>query len=462
MSQKQKKKGVIKMDLGTFQSAAGNSLDDPMALPTGPDAFREPQERGPRGGSRYERNDARSGRNDFDNGPAPSDMVDSWSRGGARNGGGFGGGDRRGGGGYGGDRRGGFGGGGASERPAHLRNLLGGGDSGMPPRPPGRSVADAFGGGGGGGGGGFQPRFPNAQGASGGRFRNRFEGGVDDDAGFNDPRFANKFSGGSGGASSEPAEEFPDLAVTNEASAEAPVEQMSKMKLTPEEAAAKKKADTEAKRQRKAEDKQRRAEEAAAAQAAKEAEAAKKAEQEAADAAALAAMLAKASGALDSGRKGAALATHVRGMADDAAPSAAALLAEVLRREGEDESCSWADDDNYGAVLKALVGGNADRQAALVTESQRFCHSKAFPKVAQDKKLIALHFQALFLGEIVDNDGFDKWIESEDESVPGKSTALFQTTEFIALINQEEEEEEGEREEEEEEEEEIDAPMPTV
>jgi hypothetical protein len=246
--------------------------------------------------------------------------------------------------------------------------------------------------------------------------------------------------------------------VSAELAEAAPIQQMAKVTLSAEEAAAKKKADAAAKRARKEEEKARRAEEAAAVVAAKAA--AKQAEEQAAldAAAALATLLKSAAVVVDTNKKGVDLKKHVDGMGATA-PSAAALTAEVLRRGGD--TTAWASHDEYGAALKALCGDDASKQGAVVAEVQRYCHSKSFPKDKDGKKLIAQHFQALFIGEVVDNDGFDYWLESEDESIPGKTTALFQSTEFIALINEVESEEERE-EEDMEEPDEIDAPMQTI
>lgn len=132
-------------------------------------------------------------------------------------------------------------------------------------------------------------------------------------------------------------------------------------------------------------------------------------------------------------------------------------------------AAGWCKESEYGHALKALLTGgtSSDRrkkQLAVLYAVQSYCAAKNFPvmwvagkdkKVVQ-KKLINSLFLALYAGEIVDEDTFLYWAdEDETDVVPGKLTAVVQTSEFITMLREREEEEEDEDDE-------VDAPREIV
>ena len=94
--------------------------------------------------------------------------------------------------------------------------------------------------------------------------------------------------------------------------------------------------------------------------------------------------------------------------------------------------------------------------------AQRYCAEHKFPKVdikGKSTPLIQLLFTVLYKYEIVNESGFLKWSNDDNEDIPGRIEAVIATTEFMQIILEEDEEEE--EEDEDAEVEEIDAPRET-
>ena len=478
-----------KLDLAAFVvPAQGDILANLPSAPSGIE--RDPSERrGGRGGDRF--GDRGGGRRDEGGwggaggggggGGGFGSEDGPWNRssmGGGRGGGGYGGdrggggyGGDRGGGGYGGDRGGyggdrggggGGGGGGYEERPAHLRlNLTS--TRAAPPAPPSEDApsaapssvdkfSKAFGGGaapsrmGPGPGMGSGPGMGMGGGRSGdarsGGYGDRGGGGFGGDRGGgygggfggggaggfgrrnddvdNDPRFSSRFGGGGapgGNAGNSAALSF--------------VVQKSEDELNAEAAAKEAKA---AKRREREETERKEKEAKAAALAAKAA--ALEAEKEADAAAANA-----ASSALSNDSKGDAFAEFVMGLANK--PNGAALITEILSRESDPNSLKWCSLAEYGAAIRDLVKGKPRDQMRALNAVQIHCNKYKFPKIdvkGTKRCLIDLVFQLLYKNEVIEEAGYLAWADDEDE-VPGRVTAIVQTTEFMRVITEPELEE---------------------
>ena len=166
---------------------------------------------------------------------------------------------------------------------------------------------------------------------------------------------------------------------------------------------------------------------------------------------------------ISSGLKREELADHIKTLEEK--PTGAALLALVLAAQKEIvPTCAWCKPDTYGPALQYLLSGEGkvrDQMLALY-ELQRYCHSMSFPKVtvkSGKRYLIEVIFQIFYERDVVEQSGFEAWADDEEEEgkVKGKKEALFQTTQFMLWLTEEEE-----NEDEEEEEDEVDAVRETV
>jgi uncharacterized protein YcgL (UPF0745 family) len=135
---------------------------------------------------------------------------------------------------------------------------------------------------------------------------------------------------------------------------------------------------------------------------------------------------------------------------------------------------NWCKDSEFGHALKTLstsnnTGSRRKQQLAVLYAVQSYCAEKNFPvmwvaskaekgqdrKVVQ-KKLINSLFMTLYAAELVDEETYLYWAdEDETDVVPGKLTAVVQTSEFITMLRERSDEEEDEDDE-------VDAPRETV
>lgn len=166
---------------------------------------------------------------------------------------------------------------------------------------------------------------------------------------------------------------------------------------------------------------------------------------------------------ISKGIKGLDLVAHVQGM--ETKPEAPSLVAELLSQIAEPTSSpgaavKWCVKGEYGHALTSLLAGNDQKQMFTLYEVQRYCDGLKFPKIevkGEKRNLIEIIFQVMYANEIVDHAGFMAWADDDNEEIPGKLTAVVQTTNFIAMLN-----EVSDGEGEEDEDDEVDAPMATI
>lgn len=282
-------------------------------------------------------------------------------------------------------------------------------------------------------GGGFGGGYGDRQGFGGGSSYRR-----NDDVD-SDPRFSNRFgSGGYGDRGGHATQSAPVPLLPQKSQEDIKVEEEAKAAKV-----AKKAAREEAQR------KEQEAKEAAAA-----AKAAALLAQQEADAAAANA----AATTLATGLKGDALAEYLSGLS--AKPSGAALITELLTKESDPLSLKWCNPTEYGSAILSLVKGQPKEQMRALYAVQLHCHKNKFPKIdvkGSKRCLIDLIFQLLYKYEVIEDAGYLAWAD-DDEEVPGRLTAIVQTTEFMRVLTDVEVAEYDEDEEEEE----IDAPQETV
>lgn len=162
-----------------------------------------------------------------------------------------------------------------------------------------------------------------------------------------------------------------------------------------------------------------------------------------------------ASAALATELKGDALVEYLTGLA--VKPTGAALITEVLAKESDPNSIKWVGLAEYGAAIAYLVKNKPKEQMRALYAIQIHCHKVKFPKIdvkGTQRAVIDLLFQLLYKHEIIEHYGFLAWAD-DDEEVPGRVTAIVQTTEFMRVLTDVDEEEYDDDEE-------IDAPMTTV
>jgi len=253
-----------------------------------------------------------------------------------------------------------------------------------------------------------------------------------------DSRFANRFGGGGGGGGGG-GQSVPMPLLPQKTDEELKAEADAKAAK-----AAKKALREEADR------KEKEAKEAAAAAKAAAIVAQKEADAQATKIAA---------SSLANGVKGEAFAEYLSGLS--AKPTGAALVAEILTKESDPNSLKWCSPSEYGAAIKSLVQGQPKEQMRVLYAIQAHCHKQSFPKLdvkGAKRGLIELLFQLLFQHEVIEDSGFLAWADDDNDEVPGRVSAIVQTTEFIRILTDVEVEEYDEDAEEDE----IDAPMETV
>jgi len=258
-----------------------------------------------------------------------------------------------------------------------------------------------------------------------------------------DPRFASRFgsggggsAGGFGGSSAQSSAPMPLLP------------QKTEEELKAEADAKAAKANKKAQRE-EAERKEKEAKEAAAAAKAAAIAAQKEADEKAVKIAA---------SSLASGNKGDALAEYLSGLSEK--PTGAALVGEILAKNSDPNSLKWCGLGEYGSAVKSLIQGQPKEQMRVIYAIQVHCNKHSFPKIdvkGTKRCLIDLIFQLLYKNEVIDDSGFLAWAD-DDTEVPGRVTAIVQTTEFMRILTDVEVEEYDEDAEEEE----IDAPREIV
>jgi hypothetical protein len=218
------------------------------------------------------------------------------------------------------------------------------------------------------------------------------------------------------------------------------------------------KAAKAAKAAQKAEEERRQREEKESAAAAKAA--ALQAEKEAIEA-----FRRKSTELRDGGVKGDTLLQQVQQMEQKPDPVS---LVSVLLEDIKDPCSSpvaaikWCGKQEYGPALVYLLAGDIKKQLLVLLEVQKYCHSLKFPKVdvkGEKRNLVELIFQVLFSSEVVEHAGFMAWSDDNDyEDVPGKQSAIIQTTNFMVMLNTiDDDGEEGEDFDDE-----VDAPRETI
>lgn len=165
----------------------------------------------------------------------------------------------------------------------------------------------------------------------------------------------------------------------------------------------------------------------------------------------------------DSGVKGDALLQQIQQM--EPKPDPVSLVAVLLEAivdpcSGPSAAIKWCGKQEYGPALASLLGVDIKKQFLVLLEVQKYCNSLKFPKIeikGEKRNLIEIIFQVLFSAEIIDHAGFMAWSDDSDyDDVPGKQSAIIQTTNFMVMLNDIDEDDEQEFDEE------IDAVRETI
>jgi len=142
------------------------------------------------------------------------------------------------------------------------------------------------------------------------------------------------------------------------------------------------------------------------------------------------------------------------------------LLAPMLRfcRQKEDEEVIKTVK-RFAPVLTSLIDGSTAHRfkVKVLCEAQRIAHEMGLPRLSPASALIEVFFDGLYQAEVVEEQYFNFWTESNDDT-PGKISAMFQMTHFLMWLRNPDDvedpdsdaDEEGEEEEAEEDEEEED------
>ena len=160
------------------------------------------------------------------------------------------------------------------------------------------------------------------------------------------------------------------------------------------------------------------------------------------------------------GLKGDSIVEHVTSLSEK--PTGAAILIEIFANYDDVKGFKWCTMDEYGSLLRYLIGTDVKQQVTALNETQRYCHNLKFPKVdvkGTMKSLFERFFSLYYQLEIINEDGFSAWQDDDDDTIPGRVDAVVQTTTFMSIIFAVSEDEEGDEYEEEEE---IDAPQETA
>lgn len=139
---------------------------------------------------------------------------------------------------------------------------------------------------------------------------------------------------------------------------------------------------------------------------------------------------------LDTGLKGSSLQEHIASL--QTKPSASAFLCTLLKRQS-DGNAKWLSAGEFGLSLKYLSSSDINNQAELLREVEKYCGTYKFPKIdikGSPRSLLEVIFQLLYKDEVVLESSFLKWLD-EDSDIPGHTTAIVQTTNFMNLFRDE-------------------------
>jgi len=129
-------------------------------------------------------------------------------------------------------------------------------------------------------------------------------------------------------------------------------------------------------------------------------------------------------------------------------PTLEALVFGILSKLSEPSDRSWMDKESYGLLLADMRSGkeSTQREISLLYGVQRFYHDNGFPKNEKGEPIMQSVFFQLYNKDIVEEDGFQEWRDDENDSIPGKTKALVQVTDFFTWLNDAEEEQSEEDE----------------
>jgi hypothetical protein len=164
----------------------------------------------------------------------------------------------------------------------------------------------------------------------------------------------------------------------------------------------------------------------------------------------------------DKNLKGETLSEYISSLSSKPEPSS--LISVILNNV--DDPCNntasvlkWCSKSEYGSALGLLLKGQPKKQISALFEIQKYFNNIKFPKVevkSEKRNLIELLFQVLFSNDIIEQAGFQEWMYDETEEIPGKQTAVIQTTNFMIMLN------DIDQDEEEYEDDEVDAVRETI
>jgi len=134
-------------------------------------------------------------------------------------------------------------------------------------------------------------------------------------------------------------------------------------------------------------------------------------------------------------------------------PSVEKLIYHLLtekEQKNPNPECPWAEPSQYGAALLSLVEDKAYEQMQVLWAIQKYCDSIGFPKL-KDEYVVQTMFRAMYKYDLAEAGAFDEWKEDEsEENSRGKTTAVIQTVDWFAWLEEDDEDDDEEYEEEEE------------
>jgi eIF4-gamma/eIF5/eIF2-epsilon len=136
-----------------------------------------------------------------------------------------------------------------------------------------------------------------------------------------------------------------------------------------------------------------------------------------------------------------------------ALPPIETLMFEMLKEREKlnpDPECAWAQPENFGAALQALVEDDVVAQMRVLWGIQFYCDKLGFPKL-NNESVVQSMFRAMYKYDLADSDAFAEWKDDEsDEYSRGKLNAVIQTVEWFNWLEADDDDGEGEDEEEDE------------
>uniref|UniRef100_A0A7S3PKN1 W2 domain-containing protein n=1 Tax=Aplanochytrium stocchinoi TaxID=215587 RepID=A0A7S3PKN1_9STRA len=160
---------------------------------------------------------------------------------------------------------------------------------------------------------------------------------------------------------------------------------------------------------------------------------------------------------VSSGKKGSALVAQAQAQDISKAKKGAfgiAFIKKLLSTTGlckGDQTASWVDKSNYGALLADCLyeeepsAKQLENQVNALNEIQMAFNAVSFPRNAKGSSLLEKTFMELYKHEVIADEAYIAWKDVTD--TPGKMNAIVQTSQFIAWLEEEEESEEESDEE---------------